>query len=155
MKFSGQGKKKQKCVHRVCVGMVSVNKGIYSIMLADSVCNFSILVQICQEGATSKLEKWRWFEWSSQVCPIQTTPELFSTLTAEVFVPKRIILKLDPQRMDFDPPMPPSYIPCVELLKASGRRPSTTTSDGNCLFHSLSKALLGRENFHYRIIICF
>ena len=82
--------------------------------------------------------------------PLQTTPELFATVT-EVFVPKEIIPKLDYRRMDFDPAISPAYIPCVELLKASGRRLNTTTADGNCLFRSLSKALLGTENFHYRI----
>ena len=87
---------------------------------------------------------------SDNSIPLQTTPELFATIT-EVFVPKEIIPKLDYRRMDFDPAISPAYIPCVELLKASRRRLNTTTADGNCLFRSLSKALLGTENFHYRI----
>lgn len=78
--------------------------------------------------------------------PLQTTSEVYETLT-EVFV-----AKLESQkRMILDPPMSPVYIPCVELLKASGRRLNTTTADGNCLFRSLSKGLLGTEKYHYRI----
>ena len=54
--------------------------------------------------------------------------------------------------MDFDPPTSSFvYTLCIQMLKASGRRINTITADGNCLFRSLSKALLGTENFHYRI----
>ena len=31
------------------------------------------------------------------------------------------------------------------------RRINTTTADGNCLFRSLSKGLLGTEKYHYRV----
>ena len=85
---------------------------------------------------------------SDRFIPLQTTSELFTTLT-EVFVPKWIIPKLDSQRMDFDPPT--SSFLCIQMLKASGRRINTIAAGGNCLFYSLSKALLGTENFHYRI----
>ena len=81
--------------------------------------------------------------------PLQTTPELYATLT-EVFVHKA--LAYNPlEGMVFDPPTSPEYTPCIEALKASGRRINTTTPDGNCLFRSLSKGLLGTEKYHYRI----
>ena len=51
----------------------------------------------------------------------------------------------------FDPPTSPEYTPHMETLKASGRMINTTAADGNCMFRSLSKGLLGSEKYHYRI----
>ena len=39
----------------------------------------------------------------------------------------------------------------ISTFKCSGRMINTTVPDGNCLFCSLSKALLGTEKYHYRI----
>ena len=86
---------------------------------------------------------------NNKFLPLQTTPELYTTLT-EVFVDKPLVY--NPQQgMIFYPPTPPEYIPHVEALEACGRRINTTTPDGNCLFRSLSKGLLGTEKYHYRI----
>ena len=53
--------------------------------------------------------------------------------------------------MVFDPPVCPEYTTHVSTFKHSGRMINTTVPDGNCLFHSLSKALLGTEKYHYWI----
>ena len=81
--------------------------------------------------------------------PLQTTPELYSTLT-EVFVDKPLIYN-PLEGMVFDPPTSPEYTSHLQALKASGRTINTTAADGNCMFRSLSKGLLGTEKYHYRI----
>ena len=50
--------------------------------------------------------------------------------------------------MIYDPPTSPEYTFYMEALKSSGRMVNT---DGNCMFCSLSKGLLGSEKYHYRI----
>ena len=78
---------------------------------------------------------------------LQTTTELYATLT-EVFVRKP--LPYAHIGMIYDTPMSAKYTPYVKLLKSNGRR-INITADGNCLFRSLSKGLLGTENFHYHV----
>ena len=86
---------------------------------------------------------------NKEFLPLQTTPELYTTLTA-VFVDKPLVY--NPQQgMIFNPPTTAEYTTCTKSLKACGRRINTTTPDGNCLFRSLSKGLLGTEKYHYRI----
>ena len=81
--------------------------------------------------------------------PLQTTPEIYTTLT-EIFIDKPLVY--NPQEgMVFDPPTSPQYTPHIEVLKACGRMINTTKADGNCMFRSLSKGLLGAEKYHYRI----
>ena len=81
--------------------------------------------------------------------PLQTTPELYTTLT-EVFVDKPLIYN-PLEGMVFDPPTSPEYTSHLQALKASGRTINTTSADGNFMFRSLSKGLLGTEKYHYRI----
>ena len=69
--------------------------------------------------------------------PLQTTPELYSTL-AEAFVDKPLVYS--PQKgMTFDPPTSPEYTPHIESLKAWGRMINTTAADGNCMFRLLGQ----------------
>ena len=76
-------------------------------------------------------------------------PELYAALT-EAFLDKPLVY--DPQKgMVFDPPISSEYTTHVSTFKHSGRMINTTVPDGNCLFRSLSKALLGTERYHYRI----
>ena len=80
---------------------------------------------------------------------LRTTPELYAALT-EAFLDKSLVY--DPHKgMVFDPQGSPEYTTHVCTFKHSGRMITTTVPDGNCLFHSLSKALLGTEKYHYRI----
>ena len=81
--------------------------------------------------------------------PLQTTPELYTILT-EVFVDKPLVYTMK-EGMVFSPPTSPEYIPHIQALKACGRMINTTAADGNCMFRSLSKGLLGTEKYHYRI----
>lgn len=86
---------------------------------------------------------------ANKFLPLQTTPELYTTLTG-VFLDKPLVY--NPQEgMVFDPPTSPEYTPHIEALKVCGRMINITTADGNCMFRSLSKGLLGAEKYHYRI----
>ena len=76
-------------------------------------------------------------------------PALYSTLT-EVILDK-------PQNLDsckgmaFDPPNNEAYEPYIEALQATGRMINTTVGDGNCLYRSISKGLIGTEFYHFRV----
>ena len=81
--------------------------------------------------------------------PLQTTPELYAAV-AEGFLGKTLLY--DPHKgMDFDPPTSPEYAPHVAVLQGSGRIINATVRDGNCLFRSLSKGLLGMEKYHHSL----
>ena len=189
-KFGGQGKKKQKCIHRVCTGKDGMgNQGE----------NMGNTQQRKQTGNTQEGEgkgnaqegEWKGNtqegerkgnvqegerkgnaqeerndhaqegEWKSSAqvptppplllnfVPLQTTPELYAALT-EAFLDEPLVY--DPQKgMVFDSPVSPEYTTHVSTFKHSRRMINTTVPDGNCLFSSLSKALLGTERYHYRI----
>jgi len=81
--------------------------------------------------------------------PLRTTPEQYVALTEE-FLDKQLVYD-NHKGMVFDPPRSPEYTTHASTLKHSGRMINTTVPDGNCLFQSLSKALLGTEKYHYRI----
>ena len=134
-KFGGQGKK-QKCIHRVCTANVAIKAG-----------------KTYQGEPTGNTQGGEMVPTPPPLLPIfvplQTTPELYAAVTG-AFVNKPLVF--DPQKgMVFDPPVSPEYIPHVRKLKGSGRMINTTVPDGNCLFRSLSKALLGTEKYHYLI----
>ena len=162
-KFGGQGKKKQKCIHRVCTGKDGMgNQG-------ENMGNTQQRKQTgntqegerkgnAQEERNDHAQEGEW-KGSAQVptppplllnfVPLRTTPELYAALT-EAFLDKPLVY--DPQKgMVFDPPISPEYTTHVSTFKHSGRMINTTVPDGNCLFRSLSKALLGTEKYHYRI----
>ena len=132
-------KKKQKCIHRVCTGMANQGENIGNTQ------------QRKQTGNTREGER----KGSAQVptpppsllnfIPLRTTPELYAALT-EAFLDKPLVY--DPHKgMVFDPPVSPEYTTHVSTFKHSGRMINTTVPDGNCLFRSLSKALLGTEKY--------
>ena len=49
--------------------------------------------------------------------------------------------------MTFDPPTLLAYATHIEELKKSGRIINATSADGNCLFRSLRKGLVGIEEY--------
>ena len=53
--------------------------------------------------------------------------------------------------MAYCPPTSPVYTPHIAALALTGRVINCTVPDGNCLFRSFSKGLLGTERFHYSI----
>ena len=139
-------KKKQKCIHRVCTGKDG---------MANQGENIGNTQQRKQTGNTQEGER----KGNAQVrtpppllfnfVPLQTTPELYAALT-EAFLDKPLVY--DPHKgIVFDPPVSPEYTAHVSTFKHSGRIINTTVPDGNCLFRSLSKALLGTEKYHYWI----
>jgi hypothetical protein len=77
-----------------------------------------------------------------------TTPELYTTIT-EILCKKP--LTYEHRRIDFDPPTSLSYATHIKELKKSGRTVNATTADGNCLFRSLCKGLIGIEDLHYTV----
>ena len=190
-KFGGQGKKKQKCIHRVCTRKAGMtiqgeNGNTQKEEWMDNTQE-SKQTGDTQEEQVGNTQKGEWVsniqeeqvgniqegnpqegerkgnahgKWTTNTqvltpppflnfVPLQTTPELYAALT-EAFVDKPLVY--DPHKgMAFDPPRSPEYTTHVSTLKHSGRMISTTVPDGNCLFRSLSKALLGTEKYHYRI----
>ena len=81
-----------------------------------------------------------------QYRPLNTTPALYSTLT-DVFLDE--VKSLNSCRgMKFDAPNNVGYKP---YLDATGRTINTTVADGNCLYRSISKGLIGTEFYHFRV----
>ena len=79
---------------------------------------------------------------------LDTTPELYNTIT-DLLCKKP--LPYEHRKMDFDPLTPPFYKTHIKELKKSGRMVNVTTADGNCLYRSLSKGLVGTEEYHYSV----
>jgi hypothetical protein len=134
-KFGGQGKKKQKCINRVCTEMTAKAKGmvrtLYSTLMAFHYQTFianqpqkemkqeltenlqargatpagSQPPQIKQGNLTGDTRKTFITTAKSspaKFLPLQTTPELYTTLT-EIFIDKPLVY--NPQEgMVFDPP---------------------------------------------------
>ena len=211
-KFGGQGKKKQKCIHRVCTrkaGITNQGENIGNTQEEERMGNTQEgewMGDTQEEERMGNTQEGEWMgdtqeeeqmgntqegEWmgntqkgermgntqkgeqegnaqekgnpqegkwmgNTQVLtppplffPLRTTPELYAVLT-EAFLDKPLVY--DPHKgMVFDPPRFPEYTTHVSTLKHSGRMINTTVPDSNCLFRSLSKALLGTEKYHYRI----
>ena len=53
--------------------------------------------------------------------------------------------------MKFDPPNRVDYKSYLDTLKATGRTINATVADGNCLYRSISKGLIGTEFYHFRV----
>lgn len=83
-----------------------------------------------------------------QTPTLDTTPELYTTITEALFNKP---LAYEHRRMTFNLPTSPSYATHIEELKKSGRIINASTGDGNCLFRSLCKGLVGTEEFHYTV----
>ena len=43
------------------------------------------------------------------------------------------------------------YKPYLDILQVTGRTVNTTVADGNCLYRSISKGLIGTEFYHFRV----
>ena len=90
--------------------------------------------------------------------PIQTlntTPELYSTITCLLFKKPKYFAN---PKMEVNPVISPLYEHLIKELKSSGRMINVTTSDGNCLYHSMCKGLIGIENNYYlikRVLLSF
>ena len=54
------------------------------------------------------------------------------------------------RRMTFDPPTSPAYATHIKELQKSGRI-NVTSPDGNCLYCSLCKGLVGTEELHCNV----
>lgn len=78
-----------------------------------------------------------------------STFPLYSTLT-DVFLDEA--KNLDSCKgMKFDPPSNIGYKPYLDALEANGRTINTTVADGNCLYRSISKSLIGTEFYHFLV----
>ena len=87
--------------------------------------------------------------------PVDSGRRLYSTdiligALGEVIVNKRLSLQSH-GKMAYCPPTSPVYTPHIAALALTGRVINCTVPDGNCLFRSFSKGLLGTERFHYSI----
>ena len=97
-----------------------------------------------QQGSPAPVQ-----EQVPQYLPLNITPALYSTLT-DVFPDKT--KNLDSCKgMKFDPPSNIGYKPYLDALEANGRTINTTVADGNCLYRSISKGLIGTEFYHFRV----
>ena len=94
-----------------------------------------------QQGSPTPIQ-----EQVPQYLPLNTTPALYSTLT-DVFLGEAKNLDLC-KGMKFDPP---SNIGYLDTLEANGHTINTTVADGNCLYRSISKGLIGTEFHHFRV----
>ena len=84
-----------------------------------------------------------------QYRPLNTTPALYSTLT-DAFLDKAHTLDTC-KGMKFDAPTNAGYKPYLDTLQATGRTVNTTVADGNFLYRSISKGLIGTEFYHFRV----
>ena len=55
------------------------------------------------------------------------------------------------QRYEIDSPTNAEYKPYIDSLQATGCTINTTIADGNCLYRSISKGLIGTEFYHFRV----
>ena len=83
-----------------------------------------------------------------QYLPLNTTPALYSTLT-DVFLDEAKLLDSCKLGMKFDPPDRAGYKIYLDTLQSTGRTINTTVADGNCLYRSISKGLIGTEFYHF------
>ena len=87
--------------------------------------------------------------------PVDSGQRLYSTdiligALGEVIVNKRLSLQSHGKKA-YCPPTSPVYTPHIAALALTGRVINCTVPDGNRLFRSFSKGLLGTERFHYSI----
>lgn len=75
-----------------------------------------------------------------------TTPELYHCITTLLCKQPELYEK---RKMDVNQVVSPLYEVHIKELKDMGRMINPTKSDGNCLYRSLCKGLIGRENKHY------